>query len=136
MRMIHEDYDRGRNGGFAGMYERSTQRESFDEGGQRGRYEEDYGPMRRARGRERDTVRHANIVKVIEVLAESDRGWEDAANNALMEAQRSIRNIKSIWVKDMQCVVRDGRIRVWRLTAKISFAIEPDQHDMDYRSEA
>lgn len=135
MRMIRDDYDRsprGANGGFGGMGMYDRQRANEPEV-PRGRDDDmfSHGPMRggsrgmsRMRGEQRDTVHHANLVKVIEVLAESDHSWEDAANNALMEAQRSLRNIKSIYVKDMQAVVRDGRIRLWRLNAKISFAVE------------
>jgi flavin-binding protein dodecin len=129
MRMIRDDYERsGRNGHFGGMgmYDRAREPESDE-------MFRSQGPMRRG-GRAQDTVRHASLVKVIEVLAESDQSWEDAANNALMEAQRSIRNIKSIYVKDMQAVVRDGRIRLWRLNAKISFAIE--DHDGAYAHES
>ena len=37
----------------------------------------------------------ANIVKVIEVIAESDQSWEQAAQDALVDASRTIRNIKS-----------------------------------------
>ena len=38
----------------------------------------------------------AKVVKVIEVLAQSDKSWEDAAQQAITEASKSIRNIKSI----------------------------------------
>lgn len=76
------------------------------------------------RSRMRDTVGHASLVKVIEVLAESDRSWEDAAERAVMEASKTIRNIKSVYLKDMQAVVRDGRIVAWRVNANISFALE------------
>lgn len=129
MRTIREDYERsGRNGHFGGMGMYERQQRDLESMPQRGGPDEDprYGDVLRGYGRGRDTVRHASLVKVIEVLAESEHSWEDAANNALLEAQRSIRNIKSIYVKDMQAVVRDGRIRSWRLNAKISFAVEGD----------
>jgi flavin-binding protein dodecin len=124
-RMTREEYERGRNGGYE-MESETPSRRHEDE--------MRYGPMRRGgRGQHHDTVHHAQMVKVIEVLAESEHGWEDAAQNALDEAQRSLRNIRSIWVKDMQAIVRDGRIRLWRLNAKISFALEPDEHHQGYR---
>ena len=50
------------------------------------------------------------IVKVIELLAESTKSWEDAANNALAEASKSIRNIKSVYIKDFNAEVEDGKI--------------------------
>lgn len=65
------------------------------------------------------------IVKVIEVLAQSGKSWEDAASIALQEASRTVRNIKSLYVDDFQAKVEDNRITEYRLRAKISFVIEP-----------
>jgi dodecin len=70
----------------------------------------------------------ANIVKVIEVIAESDQSWEQAAQDALTHASRTIRNIKSIYVQDLQGVVSNNRITHYRLNAKISFVIEEGDH--------
>ena len=64
------------------------------------------------------------IVKVIEVLAESDTSWEDAAQEALDEASRTVRNIRSIYVKEFQAIVRDGKIDKFRINAKISFVVK------------
>ena len=66
------------------------------------------------------------IVKVIEVLAESERSWEDAAQEALDEAQKTVRNIRSIYVKELQAIVQDDRIEKFRINAKISFVVEPE----------
>ena len=64
------------------------------------------------------------IVKVIEVLAQSNESWEDAAQQALREASRSVRNIQSIYVKELQAIVENNKIVNYRLNAKISFLIE------------
>ncbi|HET9495585.1 MAG TPA: dodecin family protein [Chloroflexia bacterium] len=69
-----------------------------------------------------------SIVKVIEVIAESDQGWEQAAQDALMHASRTVRNIKSIYVENFQGVVENNRIVRYRLNAKISFVIEEGDH--------
>ena len=106
------------------------------EGQTNGGYRQGYGRQREMddertmmrRGRERDTIGHGPLVKVIEVLAESDRSWEDAAERAVMEASKTVRNIKSVYLKDMQAIVRDGRIVAWRINAKISFALEQREH--------
>lgn len=68
-----------------------------------------------------------SIVKVIEVLAQSSESWEDAARNALDQASRTVRNIRSLYVKEMQLVMKDGEPQ-FRLDAKISFEVEPDHH--------
>jgi flavin-binding protein dodecin len=64
------------------------------------------------------------IVKVIEVLAQSDKSWADAAQVALAEAQKTVRNIKSIYVKEFQAEVENGKIANYRINAKISFLVE------------
>jgi flavin-binding protein dodecin len=64
------------------------------------------------------------MLKVIEVLAESDRGWEDAAQSAVTQASESVREIKSIYIKDMEAIVQNGKIAKYRINAKISFLLE------------
>ncbi len=68
------------------------------------------------------------VMKVIEVLAQSDKSWEDAAQQALKEAGRSVRNIKSIYVENLQAVVNDGHL-AYRLDAKISFAVDAEHQE-------
>lgn len=63
-------------------------------------------------------------VKVIEVMAQSDKSWEDAAQIAVTEASKSIRNIKSIYIQDQSAKVKDDKIVKYRITAKISFLID------------
>ena len=43
----------------------------------------------------------AKVVKVIELLSESPKSWEDAAENAVREASRTLRNIRSLYVEEM-----------------------------------
>lgn len=66
------------------------------------------------------------IVKVIEVLAQSEVSWEDAARVAVEEASKSVRNIKSLYIEEMQAKVEDDRIVEYRINAKVSFVIEED----------
>ena len=63
------------------------------------------------------------IVKVIEILSESKNSWEDAAKNAVAEASKTIKNIKSVYVQDQSCVINDGKVDAFRVNVKISFAV-------------
>ncbi len=65
------------------------------------------------------------LLKSIEVLAESDQSWEDAARRGIRIASQTIRNIRSISVTNFEAVVADGEIRLFRVHAKIAFALEP-----------
>ena len=64
------------------------------------------------------------IVKVIEVIASSETGIEDALQQALTEASKTIHNIDSIYVKDIKAHVKDGKISTYGIVAKISFRID------------
>lgn len=64
------------------------------------------------------------IVKVIEVLAQSEESWDDAAEQALREASKSVRNIQSIYVKEFQAIVENEKITNYRINAKISFLVD------------
>ncbi|HTT08050.1 MAG TPA: dodecin family protein [Gammaproteobacteria bacterium] len=64
------------------------------------------------------------MLKVIEVLAESDKNWEDAAQNAVKQAAKSVRNVKSIYIKDIEATVQGDKIAKYRINANISFVLE------------
>jgi len=64
------------------------------------------------------------IHKVIELISESEKGWEDAARKAVADAGKTIRNIKSIYIKDMKGDVEDNRIIHYRIIADITFEVK------------
>ncbi len=66
----------------------------------------------------------SKVVKVIEVLAQSEKSWEDAAASAVKAASKSIDNIKSIHIVNMNAKVEKGKITKYRINAKISFQIK------------
>ncbi|SEL19020.1 hypothetical protein SAMN04487910_1974 [Aquimarina amphilecti] len=63
------------------------------------------------------------IVKVIEVIASSEKGWEDAARNGVKEASKTVKNIKSAWVSDQKMIIDGNEIKEYRVILKISFEI-------------
>jgi flavin-binding protein dodecin len=67
--------------------------------------------------------RQMTILKVIEVLTDSNKSWEDAAQEAIREAAKTVENIRSIYIKDFQAVVENNKITKYRVNAKISFEI-------------
>ena len=64
------------------------------------------------------------IHKVIEVLSQSEKSWEDAAQRAVKDAAKSVRHIKSIYVKKLEGVVKDDKIIEYRINASITFELE------------
>ena len=64
------------------------------------------------------------VVKVIEIIAESEKGWEEAAQEAIANTSKSVRNIQSAYVKEMQAKVQNGKISQYRVNLQISFLVE------------
>jgi flavin-binding protein dodecin len=64
------------------------------------------------------------IVKVIEIIASSEKSIEDALQTAVTEASKTIHNIDSIFVKDIKAHVKDGKITTYGLICKISFRLD------------
>jgi len=65
----------------------------------------------------------SKVVKVIEVLAQSKKSWEDAAAIAIKEASVSVKNIKSINIVNTSAKVEKNKIVKFRITAQISFVV-------------
>lgn len=68
-----------------------------------------------------------SVAKVIEILAESESSWEDAAKNAVAEASESVRDIRNVYVKEMQAIVEDNRIVKYRVNVKITFVVRDER---------
>ncbi|MGC1516874.1 MAG: dodecin family protein [Maribacter sp.] len=64
------------------------------------------------------------VLKVIEILANSDKGWEDAAKQAVAEASKSVKNIKSVYMNEQSATVEDGKIKNYRVNVKITFEVK------------
>ncbi|SDX48309.1 dodecin family protein [Tepidimicrobium xylanilyticum] len=66
------------------------------------------------------------VVKVIELLSESTNGWEAAVQEAVNEASKTIKNIKSVYVSNMQAIVENNKVVNYRLNVKISFVVDSE----------
>ena len=64
------------------------------------------------------------MVKVIEVIASSDKGFTEATENAVKEASKTVKNIKSVYVENMNANVEDDKIVSYGVNAKISFEVD------------
>ncbi len=65
-----------------------------------------------------------SVHKVIEVLAYSDKSWEEAAQQAVTDASKSLKNIESIYIKDHSAKVENDQITQYRINASITFKVE------------
>ena len=64
------------------------------------------------------------VVNVVELLAESGEGWEDAVRQAVAEATKTLRGITSVYVQECQATVENDRVKNFRVNVKVSFVLE------------
>jgi len=63
------------------------------------------------------------IMKVIEIMSDSKKSWEDATANAVKKASKSVKNIKSAYVQSQSVVIKDGKVTAYRVNLKMTFAV-------------
>ena len=66
----------------------------------------------------------AKIVKVIELMSESTKSWEDASQNVVKEAAKTLRNIRSVYIKEFTVAVENDKVASYRVNAKVTFEME------------
>lgn len=65
-----------------------------------------------------------SVVKHIEITAESGESFEDAVAVGIDSASKTVRGIRSGWVKDQQVLVTDGRVTSYRVNMKVTFEVK------------
>ena len=66
----------------------------------------------------------AKILKVIEIMSESPKSWEEAAKNVVTEASKTLRNIRSVYIKEFTAAVDNDKVASYRVNAKVTFEME------------
>ena len=63
------------------------------------------------------------VMKVIEIMADSPKSWEDATARGIKKASKSLKNIKSAWVQSQSVTVKDGKVASYRVSLKVTFQV-------------
>jgi flavin-binding protein dodecin len=66
------------------------------------------------------------VVKIVELIGSSPKSWEEAAQNAVKEAAKTVRNIKGVDVKRCTAKVRENKIVEYRAVIKIAFIVDKE----------
>ncbi|OSY88829.1 dodecin [Tenacibaculum holothuriorum] len=64
------------------------------------------------------------VMKVIEILANSEKSWEDATKKAVKQASKSVKGIKSAFVQSQSVVVNDDEVSEFRVNLKVTFEVK------------
>jgi len=64
------------------------------------------------------------VMKVIEIMSDSSKSWEDATSKGIAKAAESLKGIRSAWVQSQSVVVDDkGNVTGFRVNLKLSFEV-------------
>ncbi len=64
------------------------------------------------------------VMKVIEVLSSSKESWEDATQNAVKQASKSVKNIRSVYVAEQSAVVNGDEVTEYRVNLRLTFEVK------------
>ena len=65
-----------------------------------------------------------SVAKVIEISAESSKSFEDAVNDGIKQASKSVHGIKSAWINGQQAIVDNNKVTCYRVDMKVSFVVD------------
>ena len=65
-----------------------------------------------------------SVARVTELSAISETSFEDAINEAVARATKTLRGVEGAWVKDMNVSIEDGNIKGYRVNLEITFMLE------------
>jgi flavin-binding protein dodecin len=65
-----------------------------------------------------------SVAKVTELSATSKTSFEDAIQQGLARAHKTIRNIKSLWIKEQHARINDGKISEYQVNMLVTFMLE------------
>jgi dodecin len=65
-----------------------------------------------------------SVARVTELSATSQTGFEDAINQAVARAAKTLRGVEGAWVKDQNVLIEDGNIVGYKVNVEITFVLE------------
>ncbi len=64
-----------------------------------------------------------SVAKVTEIIASSNKSFEDAIQQGVARANKTLKGVQSVWVKDQKATVTDGKISEYRVGLKVTFVL-------------
>ncbi len=66
-----------------------------------------------------------SVHKTIELMGASNKSWEDATQKVVTQAAKSLKGIKSVWLKDMSADIDSkGKLKTYRVNCKVTFEVK------------
>jgi len=71
-----------------------------------------------------DSTEDMSVATVTEISAVSDRSFEDAIQQGIARATKTLRNVEGAWVKDQNVMIEDGNITGYKVNLEVTFVLD------------
>jgi dodecin len=78
----------------------------------------------RASEKRGDSTQDMSVATVTEISAISEKGFEDAVQQGIARATKTLRNVEGAWVKDQNVMIEDGNIVGYKVNLEVSFVLD------------
>jgi len=65
-----------------------------------------------------------SVAKVTEIIASSSKSFDDAVTQGVKRADKTLKGVKSVWIKEQKAIVENGKVSEYRVTMKVSFILK------------
>jgi flavin-binding protein dodecin len=65
-----------------------------------------------------------SIARIVEISSTSDKSFEDAVAEGVARASKTLRGIRSAWIKEQEVQVEKAKIVAYKVILKITFVLE------------
>ena len=65
-----------------------------------------------------------SVAKVTEIIASSSKSFDDAVEEGVKRAAKTLNNVTGAWVQDHKVTVTDGKISEYRVILKVTFVLK------------
>ena len=72
-----------------------------------------------------------SVAKVIEISSSSETSFEDAIDQGIQRACRSVDNVRGAWIKEQKVSIENGRITKYRVNMQLTFILDGDNEEDD-----
>ncbi len=64
------------------------------------------------------------VARITEIISGSKKSFQDAVENGIERANETLKNVEGAWVKDQSVVLKDGKIKEYRVVMKVTFILK------------
>lgn len=67
-----------------------------------------------------------SIARITEISSTSSKSFEDAVQQGIARATKTLRNVRSAWIKEQQVRVENGKINQYQVNLMVTFVLEDE----------